>query len=478
MVFVMAEQHYIRPSDARSWLHCKRRVWYDNFPPDGMVEAEPDPFEELIKQMGIRHEWGIKRDLEQQFQVVEATSVEHTEALMEAGVDIIYQAQIADRQNKIIGEPDFLIRHESGEYQPADAKLARSGDKKEIQIQLGAYRELLKSTLPALIFLGDKSTVETGDEANKEADKFLADMRGILSLQHPPEARYGESKCKVCPYVGLCKPAFEAKEDLTLLYGIDSRAAPHLEAQGITTITQLADSQPEDIDDVPYLKGIHKKYRAVLQAKSYKTGEMFKIQSPRLPEGTWVHFDIESNPLTDHGEDHVYLWGFLKPPFDASAFDYVWTDHESQDEQGWQQFLALMEQYREQYPDLILCHFSSYEVVNIKRYAKRYDMEEHPTVQWLLGDDSPLFDIQPVVKNSFVLPLASYGLKQICKHEGLVNFQWSDDDSGSQWSVVQFVKYRMELIKDRREQMKKDILTYNFDDVVATRKLEEWLRRT
>lgn len=175
-----------------------------------------------------------------------------------------------------------------------------------------------------------KSTVETADEANREAEKFLADMRGILSLKNPPEARYGESKCKVCPYVALCKPEFEAKDELTLLYGIDSRNAPHLEAQGITTITQLANSQPEDIEDVPYLKGIHKKYRAVLQAKSYKTGEMFKIQSPRLPEGTWVHFDIEVNPLTDHGEDHVYLWGFLKPPFDASAFDHVWTDHESQ----------------------------------------------------------------------------------------------------------------------------------------------------
>lgn len=34
-------------------------------------------------------------------------------------------------------------------------------------------------------------------------------------------------------------------------------------------------------------------------------------------------------------------------------------------------------------------------------------MEEHPTVQWLLGDDSPLFDIQPAVKDNFVLPLAS-----------------------------------------------------------------------
>ena len=216
----------------------------------------------------------------------------------------------------------------------------------------------------------------------------------------------------------------------------------------------------------------------MLQAKAYLTGELFKIQSPVLPEGTWVHFDIEVNPLTDKGEEHVYLWGLLKPPYDRSAFDTIWTDHERDDKQGWLQFLELMEQYRQDYPDLVLCHFSPYEVGKIKAYAKRYDMEDHPIVEWLLGDDSPLFDIQKPVKDNFVLPLASYGLKQICKHKDLVNFQWSDDDSGSQWSVVQFVKYRMEMIKDRREQMKKDILTYNFDDVVATRRLEEWLRLT
>jgi hypothetical protein len=37
--------------------------------------------------------------------------------------------------------------------------------------------------------------------------------------------------------------------------------------------------------------------------------------------------------------------------------------------------------------------------------------------------------------------------------------------------------YLIEPLKDRREQMKKDILTYNFADVMATRKLEEWLRK-
>lgn len=233
--------------------------------------------------------------------------------------------------------------------------------------------------------------------------------------------------------------------------------------------------QPEEIEDVPYLKGIHKKYRAVLQAKAYKTGDMFKMQTPKLPNGTWVHFDIEDNPLTDDGNKHIYLWGCLKPPYNGDSFDYVWTDHESQDKEGWLKFLELMERYREEYPDLILCHFSNYEVVNIRSHAERYEMKGHPTVEWLLGKESPLFDIQKPLLKALVLPISGYGLKQVCKHEGLVNFQWSDDESGSQWSVVQFVKYRTELIKERREQMKKDILAYNFDDVMATRKLEEWL---
>ena len=108
------ERHYIKPSDARSWLSCSRRVWLDNFPPAGMAEAEPNPFDELIITMGMRHEWNLKRQLEKQYQLVEAISPEHTKALMEVGVQIIYQPKIVDDAAGIVGEPDFLIRTESG----------------------------------------------------------------------------------------------------------------------------------------------------------------------------------------------------------------------------------------------------------------------------------------------------------------------------------------------------------------------------
>ncbi|WP_339339449.1 ribonuclease H-like domain-containing protein [uncultured Oceanicoccus sp.] len=84
--------------------------------------------------------------------------------------------------------------------------------------------------------------------------------------------------------------------------------------------------------------------------------------------------------------------------------------------------------------------------------------------------------MQKPVLESLVLPLQGYGLKDICMHKDLVNFQWEDDDSGSQWSVVQFNRFFGEPDPATKESLKADILGYNRDDVIATRRLEEWLR--
>lgn len=449
-------------------------MWFDHNPPVDAEITEEDSFERLIVTMGLEHEGRVLERFKEGYHVVEAASVEHTRELMDSGAEIIYQPQFVWQD--VFAKPDFLIRH-SEQYQAADAKLARSEEKKEIQIQLGLYRRILGNDLPALAFLGNGDINEIGHEADQPADRFLNEMRDILASTNPPAARYSNSKCKACPYYGICSPAFIAEEELTLLYGIESRAAPGIEAQGITTITELSQADPEMLDDVPYLKGFEKKQRAVLQAKAYLNDEDFQLKPIELPEGEWIHFDIEVNPLTQSGDEHVYLWGFLKPPFSKDCFDYVWTDSEADDKLGWNQFLQKIEAYRAEYPKMVLAHFSNYEAVNIRRYAERYDMQDHPTVTWLLGDESPLFDLHVPVKESLVLPVESYGLKQICKHEGLVNFQWQDDDSGSQWSVVQYVNFLNQANPALKAKLKEDILRYNRDDVLATRMLEMWVRK-
>jgi len=464
---------FIQASDARSWRKCKRRVWFDNNPPADFVETEAGEFEQLIIENGNCLEKKYLEQFKQTLTVVEATSQEHTKALMKDGVDVIYQG-IFIKEN-IIGKPDFLIRQSSGAYQPADVKLAHDADKIEIQTQLGVYRFLMETKLPALAYLATGEIMEIGDEANEKVSAYLASMQEILGAKTPPVARFSESKCRECPYQTICKPEFESKGELTLLYGLESRAAPGLEEQGYKDIKKLSVADPENIADVPFLKGHEKKQRIVLQAQSYMDGNFRQLSEITLPGGTWIHFDIEDYPLTESGQKHVYLWGFLKPNYDRADFDYIWTDAEASDRDGWEQFLAQVSEYGGQYPDLILAHFSHHEKTTIELYAKRYDMESHPVVTWLLGDESPLFDIQKPVKESLVLPIAGYGLKYICKHPNLVNFQWHEADSGSQWSIVQFARY-LEEGAQGRARLKQSILDYNFDDVLATRKLELWLR--
>ncbi len=467
---------YIKPSDAKPWSLCKRRAWLENQPDSDIAPIE-DPFEQLVIELGLQHEQNVLESISRTKEVETAKSEKHTQELIQNNAEVIYQPQLLDKENGFIGTPDFLIKHDSGRYQPADAKLSLSETKKEIQVQLGLYRKMLNTDLPAIVFLGDGTEALIGDEVNSVTEKFVIEMRELLSINTEPEARYSHSKCKACPFYLHCKPKFEQKEELSLLYGVQGRAAAGLEKVRIETITQLANNSSDNIPDVPYLKGEEKKQRAVLQAKSHLTSKVFQHNPVSLPEGDWIHFDIEDNPLTESGNKHVYLWGFLPPNYDNDNFEYVWTDNSDKDEQGWINFLNKIEEYRNEYSSLILAHYSNYEYTTIKSYAKRYDMEDHETVMYLLGDDSPLFDLQKPILDSLVLPLQGYGLKNICKHKDLVNFQWEDDSSGSQWSVVQFNRFLSETSQDEKERFKNEILGYNRDDVIATRRLEEWLRK-
>ena len=239
--------------------------------------------------------------------------------------------------------------------------------------------------MPAIVFLGNGEQAEIGDEANTVTDQFLTEMRKILNSENEPAVRYSHIKCRICPYYTHCKPVFQAKEELSLLYGIQGRAASGLEDAGINTITQLAATDTTDISDIPYLKGVDNKQRAVLQAKSFLNDQVFSLRQISLPQVQWVHFDIEDHPLTATGEKHVYLWGFLVPESQGNwsheRFEYTWTDHDGEDQQCWLEFLTLIEYYRQQFSQLVLAHYSSHERSTIEAYAKRYGMEGNETVK-------------------------------------------------------------------------------------------------
>ena len=180
MVANKSTQSFIKPSDATAWIACIRRAWLDKHQPTTVFE--PDAFNLLLSDLGLEHEAAMLTRLENQYPVSKAVSFDQTQTLMQQGVPVIYQGRLMDEQEGLVGYPDFLIRHESGQYQPADAKLSLSENKKAIQIQLGIYRRLLRNELPAIVFLGDGRTVLFGDEVNLVVDEFITGMRVLLGF--------------------------------------------------------------------------------------------------------------------------------------------------------------------------------------------------------------------------------------------------------------------------------------------------------
>lgn len=466
---------FIKASDATSWVTCVRRAWFDKHHP--ATDLVSDAFMQFLFEAGLAHEASVLKQISQRYTVIRASSHEHTIALMQQGTQVIYQGRLVDEDVSLIGYPDFLIRNDSGQYQAADAKLSLSENKKTTQIQLGIYRSLLKNDLPAIVYLGDGRIAQlTGEDVDAFVDQFIASMQKLIADVEPPAVRYSYSRCETCAYIHRCLPEFVRKQETSLLYGVDGNMAEQLAQIDISTISQLANSDADSIPDLPHLRSERKKTRAVLQAQSYLTNKIFQLGPIDLPQGVWIHFDIEDDPMTDSRIRHVYLWGFLVPPYTKTAFEYVWSDDESSDYHGWISFLQKIEEYRNHYASLVIAHYSNHEKATIKKYAQRYGMENDKTVTWLLSNESPLFDLQKPILNSLVLPLQRYGLKDICKHPDLVNFQWENDESGSQWSVVQFKRFQSEANVTIKNVIKESILNYNRDDVTATRKLEMWLR--
>ena len=467
------ERPFFNASDAISWAYCRRRVWFDHNPPDGFTEVV-DPFDELVLKKGLEHENAVLASLGP---YRTAESVEHTRAMMGQGIPLIYQGLLVDETLGVVCQPDFL-RLDEGEYRAEDAKFStRLQGKKEQIAQLGTYDIVLGSKRRTRALLVDEQIYELTEKDLRTAETFLADMRELMAMAERPAANFVATKCRECPYSATCIPRFEADENLGLDYFVDNRALPALNKRGIHRLSDLGNAHVSDLDNVPYLKAPEKQERAILQAQSYLEKRIIRVGDIELPPGNAIHFDIETWPFGANGQGTVYLWGFLVPPYDkARNYEHVWAD-ESDDRAGFLSALDMIDGYRQTIRSAVLVHYSNFELVQIRRLAERYELLEHPVVDWLLNDPSSCFDIQKSVTKALLLPVTGYGLKAICKNPALVNFQWDVEESGSQWSVVRYCDYLECGDETARASIKDELLSYNRDDVAATRALEVWLTR-
>lgn len=459
----------------------------------GEPEAEPSEFEQVLFRLGQRHEANHLATFPQ-VSDLRAFSFEDrfekTKELVSSQTPVLYQpvlkclATIDGVVCEIVDEPDFLIRENDG-YVIRDVKLVRHVDEDNhpeviLQLQLYGWLYTQKFGQPPQrleVFSGQSELVIIPyDEEN-----LLRHLRKIVELRMLTEAPYdpvGWSKCTGCGFHDHCWTAARAKNDVALVFGVDQGLAVQLHRQGVQSIQTLADRFDETT-----LAGFRRPWGDKMQkvgraasgilrsAQALLTDTETVLNRPAIPaHNDYVMFDLEGLPPQMDELGKIYLWGMQV--FGRTQGEYqpaVASFGKSGDEEGWRDFLRKADAIFQQHGDVPFVHWSHYERTQISEYVKRHG-DPTGTAARVLAN---LLDLLPIARDSVVLPLYSYSLKEVEKYVG---FKRTQDEYGGSWSMARYIEATETEDEALRAELMKSILVYNAEDLQSTWVVLKWLK--
>ena len=469
---------------------CSRRVVLRS---RGEKESEPSEFDEVLQQLGRRHELqhlstlGPFVDLSQ---VPQEERFERTQAAIEARAAVIYQPAfrimtvIDGIDCEVVGYPDFLIWDEDG-YIIRDSKMARRIEHHpEIVLQVGLYGYLFEQTCgrtPKAIQVhsGTNAIVDIPYDGGVVA---LAELRQIVMLRTANEDLYepvGWSKCGGCGFKDTCWKAAEQSNDVALVPDVDQNLANALHKIGVTSISQLLQSMDSNsLSEFKRQVGtrvqkVGKKAERILQfAVSMESKRELVLAVPAIPTSpNYVMFDLEGMPQYLDELDKIYLWGMRVFGSTAGEFMPAVAGFGSDgDKESWFEFLQNADSIFQAYGDAIpFVHWASYEKTHLSQYIGRYG-DPNGVAAHIKAN---LLDLLTVTRNSIVLPLPSLSLKVV---EQYIGYGRTQAEFGGEWSMAQFILATETSDEQLRAQIMEQILKYNDEDLEATWAVFEWLR--
>ena len=138
------------------------------------------------------------------------------------------------------------------------------------------------------------------------------------------------------------------------------------------------------------------------------------------------------------------------------------------DKEGWVQFLSTMNRIFETYGDIPIVHFSSHETTKINNYIDLYG--DKGNIAKRVKEN--MWDLYRGILDTLILPVPSYGLKQV---EKFVGFKRSQEEYGGSWSLVKYNQYLQAPDAETSNKILDEIKTYNAEDLLATYAVYTWL---
>ncbi|MHB1089308.1 MAG: TM0106 family RecB-like putative nuclease [Acidimicrobiales bacterium] len=498
-------QRLLTPSKITAWLECAHFLSLRNQLDAGTMTSEVTPLNslaELLIEKGATHELNCLQDLQDQgrevFQVPGRNPeesfgdwVDRIGNPMALGYDVIYQMPFA--HEGIRGIADFLIRvddHAAGysNYEPIDAKLARTEGKPGHVLQLCFYADAIRALTDAApqyihLWLG------TGDQESLLVEQFGPYWR---RLRHQLSALLNEDEsgpttpapcdhCDYCEFKSRCEEQWRREDSLVYVANIRAPERMALEEAQVGTVAQLAVLQaPVEQIHEENLRRLTK--QAALQVASRTRPEdppEFELVQPTddpvyghgfslmpRPDQGDVFFDFEGHPFWTPQCDLFFLSGlFLTDPEGNWTYDERWAHDLEEQERMIKGLVEFFAERRREFPGMHVYHYNHTERTSLERLTSGTESEG------LLASlvDSGLFvDLFVVAKNAIQVGTESYGLKYL---ERLTGYERSGGIEQGAGAVVEYEEY----MKTKNPRILTEIASYNRDDVIATKELRDWL---
>ncbi|MGH4012241.1 MAG: TM0106 family RecB-like putative nuclease [Pseudonocardiaceae bacterium] len=329
----------------------------------------------------------------------------------------------------------------------------------------------------------DAPTWPGGRTAMAEYDARFADRlavaRAAATEAEPLAAPSRVTECRSCPWWPTCGPALRASRDISMvLRGEDTVA---LRAAGVTTVDALAALDPAGDPPVP-MAGMPLR-DAVLLARAWQRDLSLVRRNQRI---TVPRADVEVDvDMESFDEDGAYLWGCLLSgsevgvPGGYRAFA-TWEPVPTQDEaRSFAAFWHWLTDVRNRAAQRGLsfhayCYNEQAEnrwmLSSAERFAGAPGVPAVAEVQEFISSDQWV-DLYSVVGTEFLCAHGK-GLKTIAPAAG---FSWHDPEASGENSM-RWYSDAVGLDGGEPDAAQRErLLTYNADDVHATRALRLWM---
>jgi predicted RecB family nuclease len=478
------------------YKRCPRRAFLNVYKNSEERDPERD-FLLKLKQESHNHVATVLAEFYPNYYKPQASSqdwdarAKETEALMQQGVDCIYQGALflsdfqawdllsqvgVPTQSKriiLLGTPHLLIKRPGlskfGDwwYSPVSIQLGRR-PKPEYKLVAAFYAQLLAAiqgvfptTSEVVLRRQNRYTVDLLEWLPRMRET-LRDAVQMLLARREPEVFISRQRCSLCHWYSHCYALAQSQQHLSLVPGVTPNRYEYLQAMGVDSVASLAAASATNLGETigrEVATQLTQQAQAIVEQRAIRKFNGFLDIRKTIPTSTIeLYFDIEAEP--ERNLD--YLLGILLVDRQTnSEHFYPFLAEKPEDEELiWHQFVAVVSAYE----DAPIFHFSEYEVETIKRLAYLYKTPRY-IMESLL---SRCVDLHKRTVSSVTFPVESYSLKALANWIG---FQWRDRGVSGDQCVCWYDRW----LKTGDRTFLEAILRYNEDDCRATFHLKNWL---